>query len=92
MRPGRPRECCVAFPALVFGRTSVVTESDGAATDAFLRLTAERAHLDFVPLFVPHSPAQLKDRLREDESFADPAELDRSTDRQYHSSGWGINE
>jgi hypothetical protein len=79
--------------ALVVGRASSVgTKEADAATDAFLRLAAKRAHLDFVPLFASGSAARLQDRLREDDAFPNPAGLDRSLDRNYHSSGWGINE
>jgi hypothetical protein len=78
--------------ALVLGRSVMVTKDDSAAVDTFLRQAAERAHLDFVPLFAVHSAAHLEDRLREDESFSEPAAFDRPPDHNYHSSGWGINE
>src|SRR5262245_44329722 len=76
--------------ALVVGRSSGAS-NDTSATDAYLRLAAERAHLDFVPLFASSSGTRLEDRLREDQAFSDPAAWDRP-DRNYHSSGWGINE
>src|SRR5262249_2345710 len=68
--------------ALVVGRTSLASKDAGAATDAYLRLAAERAHLDFVPLF-DSSASRREDRLREDGTFSDPAGLDRLPDRNF---------
>jgi hypothetical protein len=69
--------------ALVVGRTSVPTKG-GGAVDTYLRLAAERAHLDYLPLLGPSPVVRLADKLRED--------WDRPPDYSYRLSGWGINE
>jgi hypothetical protein len=60
--------------ALVVGRTSVPTKG-GGAVDAYLRLAAERAHLDYLPLLGPSPVVRWEDKMREDGD--DPAGSDR---------------
>jgi len=60
--------------------------------DAYLRLMAQRANMDYLPLPGPEGSVASKDRLREDLNVPDIAGPDQMPKHQTHSSGWGINE
>jgi hypothetical protein len=60
--------------------------------DAYLRLVAGRAHLDYLPLAVPPSTPEDIDRLREDMVFPARVGLKESPNPQYQASNWGLNE
>ena len=62
------------------------------AQDAFLRLVAQRAKMDYLPFSGSERSGLSTDRLREDLNAPDMSGSDQTPKHQSHSSGWGINE
>jgi hypothetical protein len=60
--------------------------------DAYFRLAARRANLDYLPLSAAPCAPQGIDRMREDVVFPGTAGLEDSPNPQYQSSDWGLNE
>ena len=61
-------------------------------TEPFLRLAAQSAHLDYLPLPGAAAALEIEDRLRDNRISPDAPGFDSYSDEPYHSSGWGINE
>jgi hypothetical protein len=78
--------------ALVLLQAAMDFVNRTGAQASFLYSLAQRANLDYLPLFSTGSAAGSTDRLREDQMFADFPGLDSVPIHQHHSSGWGINE
>jgi hypothetical protein len=76
--------------ALVLLQTPADRRSQSDQQDSYLRFMAQRAHLDYLPLFEPDSLPASSDRLREDMIVSEPARSDQTAGQ--HSSGWGIND
>jgi hypothetical protein len=60
--------------------------------DAYLRLAARRANLDYLPLWVPPPIPQNVDKLRADAALYAAAGFKNFSTYQYPSSDWGLNE
>ena len=60
--------------------------------DRYLRTVAQRANLDYLPLWASAAAGESGDRLREDVVVPDLAGLEQLPKQNYHSSGWGIND
>jgi hypothetical protein len=78
--------------ALAVIRVSAGVEEPVIHDDAYLRLAARRANLDYLPLTVPPAAPQDIDRLRKDAVFHPPSGWQESPNPQYDSSGWGLND
>jgi hypothetical protein len=78
--------------ALAVVRVSPVAGEPILHDDAFLRLAAKRAHLDYLTLTGPPSAPQVSDRLRGVVVIPAATILEESPNPQYQSSHWGLNE
>jgi hypothetical protein len=78
--------------ALVLLPAAAELENRTSAQASFLYSLAQRANLDYLPLFSTGSAAGATDKLREDRMFPDFPGLNHVPIHQQHSSGWGINE
>ena len=78
--------------ALVLVRAPGDEEGQILSQEAYFRLVAQRANLDYLPFPLAGPTPRSTDRLREDAFVPDAAASHQKPDHQYHSSGWGINE
>lgn len=78
--------------ALAVIRVSPVVGKPILPDDAYFRLAARRANLDYLPLSVAPSAPRDIDRLREDVVLPEVAGLEESPNPQFQSSHWGLNE
>jgi len=74
--------------ALVVVQSSAEVPGTASSQDSYLCQVAKRAHLDYLPLPGPEPTTDTRDTRRE----PDPGTFDQSASRQFHSSGYGIDE